>query len=163
MCVRSFGVSLDIGFGVSCILDWWGGGGRLFNESLFLIYIATLILTVTVICAETISVDTFITPEESKMGTDGFPFCESNTHGRKEKSPLILYPLPKVFYWGTHYSQPSALKITPSFLLTFLFSFEDWNTHNLLRTVKYGLVLWFPSKEKHLISYPFILSLSMLP
>ena len=25
-------------------------------------------------------------------------FCESNTYGRKEKSPLILYPLPKVFF-----------------------------------------------------------------
>ena len=84
-------------FGVSCILNWGGGGGGLFNGSLFLIYIATLILTVTVICAETISVDTLITPEESKMATDGFPFCESNTHGRKESRPWFSISCQKFF------------------------------------------------------------------
>ena len=75
-------------------------------------------------------------------------------HMAERKVALDSLSAAKSFLLGhTRRSQPSALKITPSFLLTFLFSFEDWNTHNLLRTVKYRLVLWFPSKEKHLISW----------
>ena len=63
MCVRSFGVSLDIGYWyLASVVFWTEGEGVV--DGLMDPYIATLILTV--ICAETISVDTFITPEESK-------------------------------------------------------------------------------------------------